>query len=256
MFSPSWLEVNRCRTRLRRAGNGTPIVYLHGANGVPNVPGFLDKFVQNWDVLVPEHPGFGESGDPEWLECMDDLTYYYLDWLDQLGLDRLHVIGSSLGGWLAMELAIRQPLRFQSLTLIGSAGLAPPAAGLEHLFRWNPEQMARHTFHGEQWVQGALAAQQDPDIDAKNRHTITRLAWQPRLHHPMLYKRLHRLKMPVLLTWGEQDRILPVTQLAEFKRHLPHADVRTYPDCGHLPQVEQQAAFAHDALCFLRSVPA
>lgn len=255
MLSQTWLEVNHCRCRLMRGGAGMPLLYLHGANGVPQVPGFLEELSADWDVLVPEHPGFGESDDPGWLECMDDLAYHYLDWLDRLGIDRLHVIGCSLGGWLALELAIRQPRRFLSLTLIGSAGLQSAPTGLEHLFRWNPEQMARNTFHGEAWVQGALAAPPDPDTAAKNRHTITRLGWQPRLHHPMLHKRLHRLTMPVLLTWGEQDRVLPVTQLREFQRLLPHAQARTYADCGHLPHIERQAAFTHDVLRFLRGVP-
>lgn len=256
MFSPTWSDVNSCRTRLRRAGSGAPLLYLHGANGVPQVPAFLDPCTKEWDVLVPEHPGFGESDDPDWLECMDDLAYHYIEWLDQLGLDRLHVIGSSLGGWLALEIAIRQPHRFLSMTLIGSAGLAPPPTGLEHLFRWSPEQMVRNTFHREALVQAALAAPPDPEIAAKNRHTVLRLGWAPRLHHPMLHKRLRRLTMPTLLAWGEEDRVLPVTQLAAFQRLLPHADARTYPDCGHLPHIEQQAAFTQDVLQFLRSVRA
>lgn len=255
MLSMSWPEVNHCRTRLRRGGKGAPLLYLHGANGVPQVPKFLEEFTADWDVLVPEHPGFGESDDPDWLECMDDLAYFYLDWLDHLGIDRLHAVGSSLGGWLTMELAIRQPRRFASLTLIGSAGLIPPLAGDAHnLFRWTPAQLAHNTFHGEAFVQAALAAPPDAETAAKNRHTIARLGWQPRLHHPMLHKRLHRLTMPVLLSWGEDDRVLPVTQVPAFQRLLPHAELRTYPACGHLPQVEQQAAFTQDLLRFLRSV--
>lgn len=255
MFSQSWPEVNHCRTRLRRAGKGVSLLYLHGANGVPHVPAFLEKFTADWDVLVPEHPGFGESDDPDWLECMDDLAYFYLDWLDQLRIERLHAVGSSLGGWLTMELAIRQPQRFASLTLIGSAGLAPPPPGAEHnLFRWTPAQLVRNTFHDEAFVHAALATPPDAETAAKNRHTIARLGWHPRLHHPMLHKRLHRLTMPVFLAWGEEDRVLPVTQVPEFQRLLPHAETRTYPACGHLPQVEQQAAFTQDLLRFLRSV--
>lgn len=255
MFSISWPDVNHCRTRLRRGGKGMPLLYLHGANGVPHVPEFLNELLVDWDVLVPEHPGFGESDDPDWLENMDDLAYFYLDWLDQLGFERVHVVGSSLGGWLTMELAIRQPQRFASLTLIGSAGLVPPPPGVQHnMFRWTPAELVSNTFHDDSFVQAAMVAPPDTEIAAKNRHTITRLGWQPRLHHPMLRKRLHRLTMPVFVAWGAQDKVLPVTQLPEFQRLIPHAEVRTYAACGHLPQVEQKDAFTQDLLQFLRSV--
>jgi pimeloyl-ACP methyl ester carboxylesterase len=255
MFSLSWPDVNHCRTRLRRGGKGMPLLYLHGANGVPHVPEFLNELLVDWDVLVPEHPGFGESDDPDWLENMDDLAYFYLDWLDQLGFERVHVVGSSLGGWLTMELAIRQPQRFASLTLIGSAGLVPPPPGVQHnMFRWTPAELVSNTFHDDSFVQAAMVAPPDTEIAAKNRHTITRLGWQPRLHHPMLRKRLHRLTMPVFVAWGAQDKVLPVTQLPEFQRLIPHAEVRTYAACGHLPQVEQKDAFTQDLLQFLRSV--
>lgn len=255
IFTLNRHEVNRCRVQLWRAGKGSPLLYLHGANGVPQVPMFLEKFTNDWDVLVPEHPGFGESDDPEWLECMDDLAYFYLDWLEKSGIEDMHVVGSSLGGWLAMELAIRQPQRFASLTLVGSAGLAPPPPGVQHnMFRWTPAELVCNTFHDDTFVQAALAAPHDAKTASKNRHTVTRLGWQPRLHHPMLHKRLHRLTMPVFIAWGDEDRVLPVTQVREFQRLLPHAQVRTYPACGHLPQFEQQAAFTHDLLQFLRSV--
>ena len=257
MFSEERLSVNGCEIRLRRAGEGLPLLYLHGANGVPAVPQFLQALTGQFQVLVPEHPGFGESDDPAWLEEMADLAYFYLDTLDQLGLSGVRLVGSSLGGWLALEMAVRQPQRFAALALIGSAGLAPEPGGEPgaNIFRLAPEAMARHTFHGEAWVQGALAQPLDAETAAKNRHTITRLGWQPRLHDPRLHKRLHRLRMPVMLAWGEQDRITPLAQAAAFQRHLPQARLQRYPDCGHLPQVEQQDAFTRDLQRFLDGVP-
>lgn len=257
MFNEERFSVNNCEIRLRRTGTGMPLLYLHGANGVPAAPKFLEAFADQFQVLVPEHPGFGESDDPAWLEGMDDLAYFYLDLLDQLGLQRLHLVGSSLGGWLALELAVRQPQRFASLALIGSAGLAPEPgseAGA-NIFRLAPEAMARHTFCAEAWVQGALAQAVDAETAAKNRHTVTRLGWRPRLHHPRLHTRLHRVRMPVMLAWGERDRIMPLAQVAAFQRCLPQASLHTYPDCGHLPQVEQQEAFTRDLQRFLASLP-
>src|SRR5690606_37977432 len=117
-FEESFVTVDGCRTRMRRSGAGPTVLYLHGANGAPVIQPFMEVLAKDFDVLVPEHPGFGLSDEPEWLENMHDLAYFYLDLLDHLGLESLHVVGSSMGGWLAMEMAVREPSRFKSLTLV------------------------------------------------------------------------------------------------------------------------------------------
>jgi pimeloyl-ACP methyl ester carboxylesterase len=252
MFEDSVLSVKGCNIRFRRSGQGPAVLYLHGANGVPSVQPFLKELSKNFDVLVPEHPGFGESDEPEWLENMHDLAYFYLDLLDQLKIDQVHVIGSSLGGWLAMELAIRQPNRFLSLSLIGSAGIRIPEAQPGDIFLWSPEKSAENTFKDQKLVDWAIANPLDQDTTLKNRHTTALLAWAPRLHSPMLSKWLHRLNMPVQLIWGEDDRIMPVAYANAFKRLIPHAHLSVYPNCGHLPQVEKSDDFVQLVTSFIK----
>ena len=254
MFKETFLSVRDCKIRLRQAGSGESLIYLHGANGVPQVPGFLNQFTDSYDVLVPEHPGFGASDEPSWLNSMDDLAYFYLDLLDQLELKSAHLIGSSLGGWLSLELAIRQPERFKSIILIGSAGISIPEVPTGKIFRWNPEEAAKHTFHHPEFVKFAIANGLDPETAAKNRHTITKLGWNPRLHHPQLHQRLHRLTMPVQIAWGENDQIIPLAYADALKKLIPNSDVVTFPNCGHLPQVEQAEAFTNTAKIFLQSI--
>ena len=118
-FEESFLVVDGCRIRLRRGGAGAPMLYLHGADGAPVIQPFMNTLASRYDLLVPEHPGFGQSDEIDWLENIHDLAYFYLDLLDHLKLPEVHLVGSSIGGWLAMEIAVRDPSRVRSMTLVG-----------------------------------------------------------------------------------------------------------------------------------------
>ena len=121
-YSTSVLAVRGCRIRLMRGGAGSPLVVLHGATGASWLP-FMQKLAENFDVIAPEHPGFGESDTPDWLDTIHDLAYFYLDLLDELKLKDVNLVGLSFGGWIAAELAVRNTQRLASLTLAGAAGL-------------------------------------------------------------------------------------------------------------------------------------
>ncbi len=115
-FSTSVIAVRGCRIRLMRGGAGSPLVVLHGASRREWLP-FMQQLAQKFDVIAPEHPGFGESDTPDWLDNIHDLAYFYLDVLDELKLKDVHLVGLSLGGWIAAELAVRNTQRLASLTL-------------------------------------------------------------------------------------------------------------------------------------------
>ena len=100
------LKVRNVLIRLHRAGRGPTVLFLHGAGGVPQWLPFFDALAQRYELLVPEHPGFGGSADPPWIRSMADLAMFYLDLVEEAGLDRVHLIGNSLGGWLAAEILI------------------------------------------------------------------------------------------------------------------------------------------------------
>src|SRR5438477_11532529 len=125
-FSERLIEVDGCRLNLRRGGSGEPLLYLHGASGAPAVLPFMEKLAQRFDMLVPEHPGFGASDEPGWLENMHDLAYFYLDVLESLELRGLPLVGSSLGGWLSREMAVRDGSRLTALPLVGAGGITAP----------------------------------------------------------------------------------------------------------------------------------
>src|SRR5438477_255650 len=156
-FSERFIEVDGCRLNLRRGGSGEPLLYLHGASGAPAVLPFMEKLAQRFDVLVPEHPGFGASDEPGWLENMHDLAYFYLDVLESLELRGLHLVGSSLGGWLALEMAVRDASRLKSLLLVGPAGISAPGVKPGDIFLWSPEELARNLFFDPALAEEMLA---------------------------------------------------------------------------------------------------
>ena len=250
-FTASFVEVDGCRTHLRRGGRGRPLLYLHGASGAPVVLPFMEKLAARFDVLVPEHPGYGLSAEPEWLENIHDVAYFYLDFLKALNLSRVSVVGSSMGGWIAMEMAVRDTSRINSLVLVSPAGIGAPGVEPADIFLMPPEEVIRNLFFDQKLAEARLAEPMTPealDLALKNRHTTARLAWEPRLHDPFLPKWLHRIDVPVKIIWGAEDRILPSAFVKEFSRLMPKAQIHVIPGCGHLPQAEKPDEFC-DLVC-------
>ena len=250
-FSDTYVEVDGCKTHLRRAGKGEPLLFLHGASGAPVIMPFMEKLAQRFDLLVPEHPGWGLSDEPAWLENIHDVAYFYLDFLKQLKLRNVTVVGSSMGGWIAMEMAVRDTARMKSLVLVSPAGIAAPGVLPADIFLMTPEEMVRNLFVDQKLAEARLAQPMTPealDVALKNRHTTARLAWEPRLHDPFLPKWLHRIDVPVKIIWGREDRILPVGFVDQYRRLLPTANIKVLENCGHLPHAEKVDEFI-DFIC-------
>jgi pimeloyl-ACP methyl ester carboxylesterase len=245
-FGQGFVEIDGCRTHLRRGGSGAPLLFLHGASGAPAILPFMEKLAQRFEVLVPEHPGYGLSDEPAWLDNIHDVAYFYLDFLKRIDLEKAVVIGNSLGGWIAMEMAVRDTSRIKSLVLVSPAGISAPGVQPADTFLMSQEELARRLFHDPKLAEARIAESLTPealDISLKNRHTTARLAWEPRLHDPHLPKWLHRIDVPVQIVWGEQDRILPVAFASELKRLISTAQLHVMRDAGHLPHVEKPQEF-------------
>lgn len=245
-FTQSFIEVDGCKVNLRRGGSGEPLVFLHGASGAPVILPFMEKLAERFDVLVPEHPGYGLSGEPDWLDNIHDVAYFYLDFLKLLGLRNVTLVGNSMGGWMAMEIAVRDTSRLKAVVLVSPAGISAPGVQPADIFLMPPEELVRNLFFDQRLAQARLAEPVTPeaiDIALKNRHTTARLAWEPRLHDPFLPKWLHRIDVPVKIVWGREDRILPVKFAEELKRLMPQAQVHVLDDVGHLPHAEKPEQF-------------
>jgi pimeloyl-ACP methyl ester carboxylesterase len=241
------LTVNGSTISYRRAGSGSPLLFLHGSASIGDWPPFLRELATTYDVIVPDHPGFGESDAPAWLDTIHDVAYAYLDVIEQLGLRNVHVVGHALGGWIACEIAIRNDRDLRSLALVAPAGIRLPGVRKLDTFLMSPEAIAQHSY-----VDRALQERNprpDPadghalDVYLKDQLNYARLAWQPRLFDPHLAKWLYRISVPTLLVWGDTDHVIPPAYCDAFAALIPNAQRAVLPDAGHYPQLETPAAF-------------
>jgi len=241
------VTIDGAQIRLFRGGvrDARPLVFLHGAGGHTGWMAFLDELSQHYEVFAPEHPGFGQSDDPPWLDEVGDLAYFYLDFLHVLGLDRVHLIGTSLGGWIAAELAVRSTARLATLTLVGAVGITAAGETIPDTFRMPVDENLRRFYADQERAARRLGdmAKADMDVVAKNRSTVTRLAYSPRYHNPGLGKWLHRIDVPTLLIYGDQDGLVPPRFGEAYHALIPGSRLVVVPNAGHAPFDEQKDAF-------------
>jgi pimeloyl-ACP methyl ester carboxylesterase len=245
-FSKTSIQISGCQTTLRRGGSGPTLLYLHGAGGSGNVVGFAESLSERFDVILPDHPGFGESDLPGWLDNIHDAAYFYLDLLKHMNLKDVHIVGSSLGGWIALEIAVRSTQRIKSLVLSGAAGLNCKEARRGDIFMWEPPQRIRNMIVDQALAEKLLAVkptEEQAAVAVKNEFATARLAWEPRFFDPNLHKWLHRIDVPVQIVWGDADNVFPLPFGENLHRHLPGAKMTVIPKCGHLPHVEQPDRF-------------
>lgn len=246
-FKATSVTVRDCTVTMLRGGVGEPLLYLHGANGAGRTLPFMEALAERYDVMVPEHPGFGGSDEPAWLDNIHDVAYFYLGFLETMDLTGVHLVGMSLGGWIALELAVRSTARLKTLTLAGPAGLRVAGLATGDPYAWSPEETMRQAFHDPKIAEAAIAAFPEnieaDDTFLKNRSTFAKLGWDPRLHDPHLEKWLHRVDLPTHIVWGENDKIISADYAQEFAKLIPGSDVTIIPQCGHLLHVEKPAEF-------------
>jgi pimeloyl-ACP methyl ester carboxylesterase len=251
------LKVRDVRVRLHRAGSGPTVLFLHGAGGVPQWLPFFEMLAERYELLVPEHPGFGGSDDPPWIRSMPDLAMFYLDLVEETGLNRIHLIGNSLGGWLAAEILIRDRSRFRSLVQLAPAGIRVKGVPPGDNFIWGPEEAMRNLYHDQSFADRILElkpTEEQIDVMLRNRFTVAKFGWQPRWLNPDLEKWLHRIKLPSLIVWGENDKIMPPQYAALWKKRLSDARLVMVKECGHLPHVEHADLVARHVCDFLEGV--
>jgi pimeloyl-ACP methyl ester carboxylesterase len=241
---------------LLERGAGAPLLYLHGGTGVQTDTAFIDLLAKGRRVIAPSHPGFGKSSLPDWLDSVDDIAHVYLELMDLLQLSRADLIGLSIGGWIAAELATKVPERINRLILIGPVGVktgTPDQLDIPDVFAMPREKLDALRFHEPKRHATDFAAMSDDELNviARNRETLALLTWEPYMHNPKLKHRLHRVNVPVLFMRGASDGIVSSEYLARYAALLPQASVATIAQAGHLPQVEQPQATASKALEFL-----
>jgi pimeloyl-ACP methyl ester carboxylesterase len=218
---------------------------------------FMEKLSQRFEVFAPEHPGFGASDTPDWLDNVGDVAYFYLDFIAHFGLKKVTLVGSSIGGWTAAEIAVRSCHDLQALVLSCPAGIHVKGVSKGDIFLWSPQDMVRNMFHDQKLADEMLKVpptEEQQMAAAKNRLTTAKLGWQPRLYNPHLHKWLHRISAPTLLLWGDDDKIIPPAYGPAYQKLIPGSKLEVFKGCGHVPQTEKTdewvgkiVAFAQEA---------
>ena len=245
------------RDRAWVGGRGAPLLVLHGAGGNRGWRRWMDLVSERYTVWAPTHPGFGASGDAEWMEGVDDLARFYLWWIDAAGLGRPHLLGQSFGGWTAAEMATMSPGAIDRLVLASPVGLKPERGEILDVFYHSPAELRDVMVHDPKAVPdwdelfGRTPTPAELEIATRNREMAARLTWKPYMHNPRLAQFLPRVANRTLIVWGREDRIVPVECGEQWRRLLPNATLSVLDRCGHLPPLEQPERFARLVLDFL-----
>jgi pimeloyl-ACP methyl ester carboxylesterase len=250
------LRINGIRIETVDKGRGRPLLFLHPGIGIDPAAPVLDRLAERARVIAPSHPGFGGSEQPRSFTTIDDLAYFYLDLLDTLELKDVAVVGVSLGGWIAAEMAVKSTQRISHLVLANAVGIkvgdretrdiadifAKTEKDLNELAYFDPGSAARD-----------YKAMADADVRtvARNREATARYGWSPYLHDPKLKGRLHRVRVPTLFLWGAADRVLSEAYGRAYCAAIAGARFETIERAGHYPHIEQPETFAGRVAAFI-----
>jgi pimeloyl-ACP methyl ester carboxylesterase len=236
-------------------GEGAPILVLHGAGGLPENAPFLGRLAQHGRVLAPTHPGFGRSELPDWIDSVDDLAYIYLDLMEAFDLREVTVIGCSMGGWVAAEIAVKSTARIARLVLVDPIGIKVSdrlTRDIIDIFATDAAELERIAVHDPRNALDLTTLSDEAlELIARNREAAALFLWEPYAHDPKLPRRLHRIDVPTLLLWGESDRIVTPAYGRAYAKLIPHARFELIPAAGHAPHIEQPDAFVKHVVQFL-----
>lgn len=237
-----------------RKGKGQPMLMLHGGGGpVVGMP-FATRLAERFEIIAPTHPGFAGTKLPDHFNRIDDLVYLYLDLLDELDLKDVVLMGFSMGGWTAAELATMTTERLSKLILVDSVGVKVGGRedrDIADTFGLPPEKVAQIMFHDPSRAPDlSKLSQEQIEIMAANRIALGVYCWDPYMHNPKLPRRLHRVDIPTQFIWGASDGLVTVDYGRKFCGMIKGATMTVIEKAGHSPQGEQPEAFVDAILKF------
>jgi pimeloyl-ACP methyl ester carboxylesterase len=237
------IRIDDIDIRMAEHGDGDrTLLWLHGYGGHPGAAPFLGQLADRFQVLVPEHPGFGATERLPWVRTREDMALYYRHLLREVADGgRVVLAGHSLGGWLAAEFAIRFSHLLEALVLVAPLGLRLPDRPPADIFMLPDEERQRLEWHDASRMP---APSDDPLAPIRDKEMTAQLAWEPRLFDPRLHERLRWIDVPTVLVWGEHDGIVDPAHADAWASVLPDAERVVVRDAGHLPHVEQPSEFA------------
>jgi pimeloyl-ACP methyl ester carboxylesterase len=241
-FALEKVTINGIETAFLVGGDGPPLVFLHGASTATGF-GFAAGWTKRFKVYCPYHPGFGDSADDPSITEMHDYILHYLDFLDRLGLHKFHLVGHSMGGWMAATFATEHSHRIERLALVAPAGLQVKESPTVDIFKILPNELGQYLVADPAVLGRLMPAAPDVEFLAaryRESTSVARFAWTS-LFDRKLPRWLHRVNVPTLLAWGAKDRIVPAAQAPVWAGLIPGAATALSPNAGHLVLEEDPA---------------
>jgi pimeloyl-ACP methyl ester carboxylesterase len=243
------IAVGGAEVQMFSGGSGPPLVYLHGAGGNAGWQPYHENLSQRYTVYAPSQPGFNGTPRPAWVSTISDVAHFNLEMIQELGLQQYILMGSSMGGWLAAEMAAMNHQSLRGLVLIDAAGIRPVDGEIAEIFMVSAQVRAGQRFYDTSQVPNSEnytreMTTEEALVDHSNREMASRLCWKPYLNNPSLPHYLKKVTTPALIVWGKQDAIIPVECGELYDQALPNSTLRVIDHCGHLPQIEKPQEFA------------
>jgi pimeloyl-ACP methyl ester carboxylesterase len=223
-------------------GQGHPFLLLHGGAGPQSVTGFADLLAATHHarVVTPTHPGFGATPRPEALSSIPGLAALYLQLLDELDLVDVTVIGNSIGGWIAAEMALSGSARISGIVLVNAVGIDVADHPVVDFFSLTMDQVAQLSYHDPApfRIDPATMPAAQQAVMAGNRAALALYGGTPSMVDPTLRDRLDAISLPTLVLWGDSDQIVDPDYGRAYAAAIPTARFHLLTDTGHVPQIE------------------
>jgi pimeloyl-ACP methyl ester carboxylesterase len=251
------LQVAGTHIQVLKGGSGEPLLLLHGAGGNPGWLSYHQALAQQFTVYAPSHPGYDRSSQPDWISSMNDMAHFYRQFIEELGITPMRLVGFSMGGWLAAEVAAMCPSSVKSLVLVDAAGIKPEVGEIAEILMVSQDAAKKLRFYDPTQVPDydtVVNRQLTPEEEAvqwRNREMTSRLCWKPYFHNPKLPAYLRGVKVPALIVWGKYDAIIPLNCGELYQQALANSRLHVIGRCGHSPALEKPQEFLQVVQAFL-----
>jgi len=247
--------VQGIQTHLFEAGSPTapPLLYLHGMSLANLWLDYHRALAKHFHIYAADTPGFGLTARPDWMRDMSDYILYLRDLLDVLGLVKPNIVGHSLGGWMAAEVAVWYPGRVAKLVLSNASGIRIKGSPIADLFAMNVQETLAACFDNPQAAMPLMPAEFNIDYliaQYIERMTLAVLTWNPS-YDPKLERRLAYVACPTLVIWGENDRVIPQVYADAWHKMIGGSRLVKLAGTGHMPMLEKHAEWTREIADFL-----
>lgn len=257
-FTEEKVRVGETELQVLKLGSGKPLLVFHGELGFSGLLKWHTALAAKRTLHIPLHPGFGKTPQASWIMTIRDLGSFYSRYIREQKLAPVDVIGFSLGGWLAAEMATANAGQFGKMVLVGAAGLRPPSGEImdmftrsartylnENVLDFNNTPEFSSLFGGEQTPQ-----QYEEWEDA--RAETARIAWVPYMFTQSMEQLLENVAgLPTLLVWGKNDPVVPLSVAELYHKKIAGSKLVVFDKCGHMPEIEKSGDFIKQVESFL-----